>query len=54
MKVDKVYYGEINKEVNDEDVEALKNGIILSDGYKCTPGKLEIIKKWWKMERRHM
>ena len=43
-KVDKVYYAEINKEVNDEDVEAFKNGIILSDGYKCMPGKLEIIK----------
>lgn len=43
-KVDKVYYAEINKEVNDEDVEAFKNGIVLSDGYKCMPGKLEIIK----------
>ncbi|MCG4571920.1 rRNA pseudouridine synthase [Clostridium cochlearium] len=43
-KVDKVYYAEINKEVKDEDVEAFKNGIVLSDGYKCMPGKLEIIK----------
>lgn len=43
-KVDKVYYAEINKEVDESDVEAFKNGIVISDGYKCLPGKLEIIK----------
>lgn len=43
-KVDKVYYAEINKEVDEGDMEAFKNGIVISDGYKCLPGKLEIIK----------
>ncbi|QBD85722.1 rRNA pseudouridine synthase [Clostridium tetani] len=43
-KVDKVYYAEINKEVNEKDIEAFQNGIVISDGYKCMPGKLEIIK----------
>lgn len=42
--VDKVYYAEINKEVDDRDIEAFKNGIVISEGYKCRPGKLEIIK----------
>ncbi|BDR65318.1 16S rRNA pseudouridine(516) synthase [Clostridium tetani] len=43
-KVDKVYYAEINKEINEKDIEAFQNGIVISDGYKCMPGKLEIIK----------
>ncbi|RXI44558.1 16S rRNA pseudouridine(516) synthase [Clostridium tetani] len=43
-KVDKVYYAEINKEVNEKDIEAFQKGIVISDGYKCMPGKLEIIK----------
>lgn len=42
--VDKVYYAEINKTVTEDDVEAFKNGIILEDGYKCMPAKLEILK----------
>lgn len=42
--VDKVYYAEINKPVNKKDVEAFEKGITLDDGYKCMPGKLEILK----------
>ncbi|MDF2883362.1 MAG: pseudouridylate synthase family protein [Clostridiaceae bacterium] len=41
--VDKVYYAEINKPVSDEDVKAFSQGIVLDDGYKCLPGKLNII-----------
>jgi len=42
--VDKVYYAEINKEVNEEDVLEFKNGVILDDDYKCMPSTLEILK----------
>lgn len=41
--VDKVYYAEINKAVDEEDVKAFKEGLILEDGYKCMPAKLEIV-----------
>lgn len=41
--VDKVYYAVIDSIVNDEDILAFKEGITLDDGYKCKPGKLEII-----------
>lgn len=42
--VDKVYYAEINKQVDEKDINAFEKGIILDDGYKCLPGKLEIKK----------
>ncbi|WP_027626735.1 pseudouridine synthase [Clostridium lundense] len=42
--VDKVYYAEIDKVVNEDDVNAFKRGITLDDDYKCLPGKLEIVK----------
>lgn len=41
--VDKVYYAEINKPVDNTDVEAFKRGIVIDDGYKCMPGNLEIL-----------
>ncbi|MCY6369728.1 pseudouridine synthase [Clostridium ganghwense] len=41
--VDKVYYAEINKIVDEEDIKAFENGIVLDDGYNCLPAKLEII-----------
>lgn len=41
--VDKVYYAEINKPVDESDVKAFRNGITIDDGYKCMPGDLEII-----------
>jgi len=41
--VDKVYYAEINKPVNDEDIKKFKEGVVLEDGYKCMSAKLEIL-----------
>lgn len=41
--VDKVYYAKINKPVDENDVEAFKNGITLDDGYLCKEAKLEIL-----------
>lgn len=41
--VDKVYYAEIDKYVDENDVEAFKNGVILEDDYKCMPAKLEVV-----------
>ncbi|MEW9096303.1 MAG: pseudouridine synthase [Clostridiaceae bacterium] len=40
--VDKIYYAEIDKKVNEDDIKAFEKGITLDDGYKCMPGKLEI------------
>lgn len=41
--IDKVYFAEIDKDVDDTDVKAFEAGITLEDGYKCMPGKLEIL-----------
>jgi 16S rRNA pseudouridine516 synthase len=41
--VDKVYYAEIDKFVDEEDIKAFKDGIILDDDYKCMPAVLNII-----------
>ena len=41
--VDKVYYAEIDKPVDKKDIKAFEDGIILDDGYKCMPAKLEIL-----------
>lgn len=41
--VDKVYYAEIDKKVDNKDIIAFKNGITLDDGYKCLEAKLEIL-----------
>lgn len=41
--VDKVYYAKIDKKVDEKDITAFKNGIILDDGYKCLGAKLEIL-----------
>ena len=42
--VNKVYYAEIDKEVNEEDVKAFEEGVILDDDYKCMPAKLKLLK----------
>jgi 16S rRNA pseudouridine516 synthase len=42
--VDKVYYAEIDKKVDESDIEAFEKGVLLDDGYKCMPAKLEILK----------
>ncbi|WPC41459.1 pseudouridine synthase [Clostridium sp. JS66] len=41
--VDKIYYAEIDKPVDQDDIEKFKMGITLDDGYKCLPGKLKIL-----------
>ncbi|AWZ47849.1 16S rRNA pseudouridine(516) synthase [Hathewaya limosa] len=41
--VDKVYYAQIDREVDKKDINAFEKGIVLDDGYKCMPGKLEIL-----------
>ncbi|WP_142414235.1 pseudouridine synthase [Hathewaya massiliensis] len=41
--VDKVYFAQIDKEVDEKDIIAFKNGIVLDDMYKCMPAKLEIL-----------
>lgn len=42
--VDKVYYAEIDRKVDNSDVKTFEGGITLDDGYKCMPAKLEILK----------
>lgn len=41
--VDKVYYAEINKPVDEDDIKAFEEGIEIDDGYKCMPAKLNIL-----------
>lgn len=41
--VDKVYYAEINKQVDEKDIAAFEKGVVLDDDYRCLPAKLEII-----------
>lgn len=41
--VDKKYYAEIDGTVEEEHIETFRKGIILDDGYKTLPAKLEII-----------
>lgn len=41
--VDKVYYAEINKAVDENDINDFEKGVVLDDGYKCLPAKLEIL-----------
>jgi len=42
--VDKVYYAEINKFVDESDVAKFKKGVVIDDGYKCMPAILEVLK----------
>ncbi len=42
--VDKVYYAHINARVSDKDEKSFLKGIVLDDGYRCLPGKLDIVK----------
>lgn len=41
--IEKTYYVEVNKEINEHDIKKFKDGIILDDGYKTMPAKLVII-----------
>lgn len=42
--VDKVYYAEINKPVEHNDVVDFRNGVEIDGGYKCMPAILEILR----------
>ena len=41
--VDKVYYAEVEGQVNEEDVAALAEGMTLGDGLECLPAGLAIV-----------
>lgn len=41
--VDKVYYVEVDGELDGDDVEAVRQGVTLGDGYECLPGELELL-----------
>lgn len=41
--VDKVYYVEADGVLDESDVEAVRAGVTLADGYVCLPGALELI-----------
>ena len=41
--VDKAYYAEINKFVDQKDIDTFKKGVVLDDGYKCMPAILEVL-----------
>ncbi len=41
--VDKVYYAEINKFIDDKDIASFKKGVTIDDGYKCMPAILEVL-----------
>ncbi|MBD5133098.1 MAG: rRNA pseudouridine synthase [Clostridiales bacterium] len=41
--VDKVYYVEVEAELDGEDVEAVRAGLTLGDGTVCLPGELELL-----------
>lgn len=41
--VDKVYYVEVDGTLDADDVEAVRRGVTLGDGYECLPGELELL-----------
>lgn len=41
--VDKVYYVEVDGVLDEADVEAVRAGVELADGYTCLPGELELL-----------
>ena len=41
--VDKVYYVEVDGILDESDVEAVRAGVALADGYVCLPGELELL-----------
>ncbi len=42
-KVPKLYYAQLNKKIDQADIEEFKNGVVLDDGYKTMPATLEIV-----------
>ena len=43
--VDKVYYVEVDGTLDESDVEAVRAGVTLGDGYACLPGELELLSR---------
>lgn len=41
--VDKVYYVEVDGALDGEDMESVRQGLALADGYVCLPGELEVL-----------
>lgn len=41
--VDKVYYAEIDMPIDEKDIKAFENGVVLDDGYKCMSAKLQVL-----------
>ena len=41
--VDKVYYVEVDGALDGADVEAIRGGVTLADGFECLPAKLELL-----------
>ena len=41
--MEKLYYAKVDGEPDGEDVEAFARGIILADGTKCLPAKLQLL-----------
>ena len=41
--VEKKYYVEVSGELKNEHLKIIKDGVILEDGYKCKPARLEIL-----------
>jgi len=41
-KVPKLYYAQLNKKVDEADIEEFEKGVVLDDGYKTLPAGLEI------------
>lgn len=41
--VEKKYYVEVSEELKNEHLKIIKEGVILEDGYRCKPARLEIL-----------
>ena len=41
--IDKKYYAKLREKISKDAIEKFENGIILEDGTKCLPAKLEIL-----------
>ncbi|MBC2856049.1 MAG: pseudouridine synthase [Cetobacterium sp.] len=42
-KFEKVYYVELNREISEESIKRLEDGIIIDDRYQCLPAKVEYL-----------
>ena len=52
--VNKIYFAHINDEITEADIKAFETGVTLGDGYKCLPGKLEILENLGDMAKVHI